>query len=74
MELIRGIHHDPYKASITRKLLELAQQLGILTVAEGIETPEELRWVRSHGVDFVQGYLIAKPASPPVSSTPHFTE
>ncbi|MBM7118226.1 EAL domain-containing protein [[Archangium] primigenium] len=74
MELIRGIHHDPYKASITRKLLELAQQLGILTVAEGIETPEELRWVRSHGVDFVQGYLIAKPASPPVSITPHFTE
>jgi EAL domain-containing protein (putative c-di-GMP-specific phosphodiesterase class I) len=74
MELIRGIHQDPYKASITRKLLELAQQLGILTVAEGIETPEELRWVRTHGVDFVQGYLIAKPASPPVLVTPHFAE
>lgn len=74
MELIRGIHQDPYKASITRKLLELAQQLGILTVAEGIETPEELRWVRTHGVDFVQGYLIAKPASPPASTTPHFAD
>ncbi|WNG35167.1 EAL domain-containing protein [Archangium violaceum] len=72
MELVRGIHQDPYKASITEKLLELAQKLGILTVAEGIETPEELRWVREHGVDFVQGYLIAKPASPPVSSTPHY--
>jgi len=72
MELIRGIHQDPYKASITEKLLELAQKLGILTVAEGIETPEELRWVREHGVDFVQGYLIAKPSSPPVSATPHY--
>ncbi|QRK04558.1 EAL domain-containing protein [Archangium violaceum] len=72
MELVRGIHQDPYKASITEKLLELAQKLGILTVAEGIETPEELRWVREHGVDFVQGYLIAKPASPPVSVTPHY--
>ncbi len=73
MELIRGIHQDAYKASITEKLLELAQKLGILTVAEGIETPEELGWVRSHGVDFVQGYLIARPASPPKSDTPHFT-
>ena len=74
MELIRGIHQDAYKASITEKLLELAQKLGILTVAEGIETPEELRWVREHGVDFVQGYLIAKPASPPVTKTPSFTD
>ncbi|QRO00393.1 EAL domain-containing protein [Archangium violaceum] len=74
MELIRGIHQDAYKASITEKLLELAQKLGILTVAEGIETPEELRWVRAHGVDFVQGYLIAKPSSPPVSATPHFID
>jgi len=74
MELIRGIHQDAYKASITQKLLELAQKLGILTVAEGIETPEELRWVRQHGVDFVQGYLIARPGSPPVTRTPSFTE
>ncbi|WNG59681.1 EAL domain-containing protein [Archangium gephyra] len=72
MELIRGIHQDSYKASITEKLLELAQKLGILTVAEGIETPEELRWVREHGVDFVQGYLIAKPSSPPTMVTPHY--
>lgn len=74
MDLIRGIHQDPYKASITEKLLELAQKLNILTVAEGIETPEELRWVRQHGVDFVQGYLIAKPASPPVVHTPGFMD
>jgi EAL domain-containing protein (putative c-di-GMP-specific phosphodiesterase class I) len=74
MELIRGIHEDPYKASITQKLLELAQKLGILTVAEGIETQEELRWVRAHGVDFVQGYLIARPSSPPVRDTPAFTD
>jgi EAL domain-containing protein (putative c-di-GMP-specific phosphodiesterase class I) len=73
MELIRNIHEDEYKASITQKLLEIAQKLGILTVAEGIETPEELRWVRAHGVDYLQGYLIARPQNPPVQSTPHFT-
>jgi EAL domain-containing protein (putative c-di-GMP-specific phosphodiesterase class I) len=74
MELIRGIHQDSYKASITEKLLELARKLGILTVAEGIETREELEWVRAHGVDFVQGYLIAKPGSPPVTQTPRFMD
>ncbi|HEX8702219.1 MAG TPA: EAL domain-containing protein [Myxococcaceae bacterium] len=73
MELIRNIHEDAYKASITQKLLEIAQKLSILTVAEGIETPEELRWVRTHGVDYVQGYLIARPQSPPARTTPFFT-
>ena len=74
MELVRGVHADPYKASIVQKLLEIARQLGIQTVAEGIETPEELSWVRRHGVDFVQGYLIAKPAGAPASSTPRITD
>ena len=74
MELIRGIHEDAYKANITQKLLELAQKLGILTVAEGIETVEELRWVRAHGVDYVQGYLIAKPQSPPATALPRLME
>ncbi|WP_456077673.1 EAL domain-containing protein [Hyalangium gracile] len=73
MELIRNIHEDAYKASITQKLLEIAQKLNIRTVAEGIETPEELRWVRSHGVDYLQGYLIARPQSPPAETTPYFT-
>ena len=36
----------------------------------GIETPEELRWVRAHGVDYVQGYLVSRPQSPPVRATP----
>ncbi|MCY1034120.1 EAL domain-containing protein [Corallococcus sp. BB11-1] len=74
MELVRGVHADPYKASIVQKLLEIARQLGIQTVAEGIETPEELSWVRRHGVDFVQGYLIAKPAGAPAKATPRLND
>ncbi|WAM28870.1 EAL domain-containing protein [Myxococcus sp. NMCA1] len=74
MELVRDVHLDPYKGSIVEKLLEIARTLGIRTVAEGIETHEELRWVRAHGVDFVQGYLIARPQSPPVGATPSFTD
>jgi len=65
IELIRGVHADPYKALIARKILETAHELGLQTVAEGIETPEELAWVQAHGADFVQGYLLGRPASAP---------
>jgi EAL domain-containing protein (putative c-di-GMP-specific phosphodiesterase class I) len=68
-ELIRGVHADPYKALIARKILETARELGVRTVAEGIELPEELAWVREHGADFVQGYLLGRPASVPRRTT-----
>ncbi len=70
MDLTRNVHQDPYKAMIAEKILEVAQHLNILAIAEGIESPEELHWVRTHGADFVQGYLIAKPTAPPVTITP----
>ncbi len=69
MELIRGVNADPYKGLIARKILETARELGLQTVAEGIETPEELAWVQAHGADFVQGYLLGRPTSAPRPST-----
>ncbi|MBD2041583.1 EAL domain-containing protein [Microcoleus sp. FACHB-672] len=71
MQLIRNVHQDPYKALITEKILEIAQQLEIRTIAEGIESLEELHWVQERGATFVQGYLVAKPASPPLTTTPY---
>lgn len=65
IHLVRDVDRDPYKAVIARRLLEMAQDLGIKTVAEGIETESEWQWVKQHGVDYVQGYLFAKPGSPP---------
>ncbi len=68
MQLIRNVHQDPYKASITRKLLEAAKELQIQTIAEGVETAEEYAWIRENGADFAQGYYIAKPALvPPIT-------
>lgn len=63
--LIQNVDADPAKALIARKLLEVAQELGLSSVAEGIERVEEWDWVREHGASFVQGYLFARPASPP---------
>ncbi|MCD8488998.1 MAG: EAL domain-containing protein [Desertifilum sp.] len=74
MELIRNVHQDLYKASITEKLLEIAQRLKIRTVAEGIECLEELNWLRERGATFAQGYLIAKPSETPAAITPRFEQ
>lgn len=64
MALIRGVHEDGYKALIAQKIIEIAHSLSIQTIAEGVETAEELQWIQAHGAEFVQGYLIAKPSEP----------
>jgi EAL domain-containing protein (putative c-di-GMP-specific phosphodiesterase class I) len=64
MALIRGVHADAYKALIAEKILEIARSLGVRTIAEGVETEDELRWVQDHGADYAQGYLIARPSEP----------
>ena len=67
MSLIRNVDEDPARALVARKLLETARELGLKTVAEGVESPGEYAWLREHGADFVQGYLFARPAAPPPS-------
>jgi EAL domain-containing protein (putative c-di-GMP-specific phosphodiesterase class I) len=62
MALVRDVHRDAYKAVITSKLLELAGELNVETIAEGVETAEEMAWLKEAGATYVQGYLIAKPA------------
>lgn len=65
LQLIRGVADDPYKAVVASKVLEMAQELGVQTIVEGVETEGELRWARENKATFVQGYLIARPTSPP---------
>lgn len=67
-DLIREVNVDRVKDLIASKLLEIGHGLGIRTIVEGVETPQELQWARARGADFVQGFLIAKPGpSRPVS-------
>lgn len=70
MHLIQGVDRDTYKAGITAKILEMAQRLGIGTIAEGVETEQELEWVEAHGVDYVQGFLFGRPVCPPAPPRP----
>ena len=64
-QLISQVHVDGYKAVLTSKLLEANHELGVKTIAEGVESEGEYRWLRAHGADYVQGFYFARPASPP---------
>jgi EAL domain-containing protein (putative c-di-GMP-specific phosphodiesterase class I) len=52
---------DPRGNTLARTILQMADSLGILTVAEGIETTSQLRELRRAGCDIGQGYLLSKP-------------
>lgn len=65
LALTRGVHAHPRKRAVVRHVVNLCKELGARVVAEGIETVDELSCVRDLGVDFAQGYLLARPAAPP---------
>lgn len=64
MRLVRGVHVDAKRRLAIRHIASLCADLGAKTVAEGVETVDELSCVRDLGVDWVQGYLLGRPAFP----------
>jgi len=55
---------DPFSANIVRHLIGAATDNGRLTVAEGVETIEQLEALEGMGCSFIQGYYLAKPLVP----------
>jgi diguanylate cyclase (GGDEF)-like protein/PAS domain S-box-containing protein len=58
---VAPIASDRSARAIVRSVIALCQELEITTVAEGIETPEQLTSVRALGCDHGQGYLLGRP-------------
>lgn len=61
MDLIRNIDQDKARQSIIKNCLNMFRDLNITPLAEGIETIEEMEWLRESGIELMQGYLFAKP-------------
>lgn len=60
-KFIAGITHNKKDAAIVTMIIELAHMLDIKVVAEGVETEEQLTFLRKHHCDIGQGYLFSKP-------------
>ncbi len=58
---IRDLETDADDAAITGAIISMAHSLRLKVVAEGVETAEQLRFLRRHGCDEMQGYLFSRP-------------
>jgi EAL domain-containing protein (putative c-di-GMP-specific phosphodiesterase class I) len=61
MELVRGIDSDRVRRAIVASIRRMCDDLGVVIVAEGIETAGEYAALRDLGVSLLQGYLFARP-------------
>lgn len=58
---VHNLNLEPENSKIIQTMIELGHQLNLAVVAEGIETPDQLKMLRDLGCDYGQGYLFAKP-------------
>lgn len=58
---IRNVNSDPNDAAIVRAIINLGHSLNLKVMAEGVETAEQLAFVRNEGCDEVQGFYFSPP-------------
>ncbi len=61
IELVRDIKYNFVKQQILKILRSMAEKIGAHLIVEGVETKEELDFVRKIGADFAQGHYLGKP-------------
>jgi len=60
-EFVRCLFDKPSNQTIMRTIIDLGHALGMIVLAEGIETPDQEKWLIENGCDYGQGFLFARP-------------
>ncbi|WP_300650579.1 EAL domain-containing protein [Pseudomonas sp.] len=68
ISFVRGLPYDSDDVAITRAVVALGHSLDLKVLAEGIERPEQMEFLRQIGCDYGQGYLFGRPQ--PVEANP----
>lgn len=72
IDLVRGVDQDEKRQAALKLLVDLARENGLQTAAQGIDTWEELQYLRTAGVNLGQGYLIREPQDQPGGPSERF--
>ncbi|WP_415881823.1 EAL domain-containing protein [Neptuniibacter sp. QD72_48] len=67
---VRDIGTNPEGEAIVKAIIVLAQSLGLEALAEGVETSDQLSYLRQHGCHLIQGYYFSRPL--PADELPDF--
>lgn len=70
MAVIRGLDQDHWRAGLVEHLAQFAAKVGLMVIAEGVETLEEARCLLALGITHMQGYLFARPAFEALPAVP----
>ena len=65
LSFVRDIIADPESAAIARAIIAMAHNLNLRAVAEGVETREQLEYLRHHDCDEIQGFYVSRPLTAP---------
>ena len=60
-EFIDDLTRDPDDEAITATIVTMGHSLGLTVIAEGVETEQQLEFLRAHGCDEVQGHWLSRP-------------
>ena len=58
---VQDLEHSETARALTISVLSIAKSLGMTVVAEGVETSQQCRWLKEHGCEVMQGYLLGRP-------------
>jgi diguanylate cyclase (GGDEF)-like protein len=70
MSFVRDVPKDPKASSLVAGIIQLAHSLGLTALAEGVETPEQRKFLIDHGCPLGQGYHFSRPI--PAAEIPEY--